>query len=75
MFLYQFLFEYVTLKNKQAYVGDYNSKRALYEFCLVFINVDAFLKISMHLFLPYVSNLCIRNEFTVCSHYQTRGQL
>ena len=42
--------------------------------------VDAFLEISTHLFLPYVSNLRIRNEFTdllfsVCSHYQKRGQL
>ena len=40
--------------------------------------VDAFLEISTHLFLPHVSNLRIRNEFTdllfnVCSHYQTRG--
>ena len=26
--------------------------------------VDAFLEISTHLFLPYVSNLRIRNEFT-----------
>jgi len=36
--------------------------------------VDAFLKISTHLFLPYLSNLRTRNEFTdllfnVCSHY------
>ena len=36
--------------------------------------VDAFLEISAHLFLPYLSNLRIRNEFTdlpfnVCSHY------
>ena len=36
--------------------------------------VDAFLEISTHLFLPYLSNLRIRNEFTdlpfnVCSHY------
>ena len=30
--LHQFPFEYVTLKHQQ--VGDYNSKRALYEFCL-----------------------------------------
>ena len=42
--------------------------------------VDALLEISTHLFLPFVSNLCIRNEFTdllfnVCSHYQKRGQL
>ena len=42
--------------------------------------VDAFLEISTHLFLPYVSNLRIRNEFTellfnLCSHYQKRGQL
>ena len=49
----------------------------------VFVNpgaVDAFLKISTHLFLPYVSNLTIRNEFTdllfnVCSHYQKRWQV
>ena len=38
--------------------------------------VDVFLKISTHLFLPYSSNLCIRNEFTdlifnVCSHYMS----
>ena len=26
--------------------------------------VDAFLEISMHLFLPYLSNLLIRNDFT-----------
>ena len=31
---YQFPFEYVTLKDKQAYVGGYNSKRAVNEFCL-----------------------------------------
>ena len=36
--------------------------------------VGAFLEISTHLFLPYLSNLHIRNEFTyllfnVCSHY------
>ena len=36
--------------------------------------VDAFLEISMHLFLPYLSNLCTMNEFTdllfnVCSNY------
>ena len=42
--------------------------------------VDAFLEMSSHLFLPYISNLCIRNEFTellfnVCSYYQKRGQL
>ena len=42
--------------------------------------VDAFLKISTHMFLPYVLNLRIRNEFTglffnVCSHFQKRGQL
>ena len=30
--LHQFRFKYVTLKHKL--VGDYNSKRALYEFCL-----------------------------------------
>ena len=32
--LYQSPFVYVTLKDKQAYVGGYSSKRALYEFCL-----------------------------------------
>ena len=42
--------------------------------------VDAFLEISTHLFLPYVSNLRTRKEFTdllfnPCSHYQKRGQL
>ena len=42
--------------------------------------VDVFLKISTHLFLPYVSNLRIWNEFTdllfnLCSRYQKRGQL
>ena len=42
--------------------------------------VDAFLGISTHLFLPCVSNLRIRNEFTdlllnLCSHYEKRGQL
>ena len=42
--------------------------------------VDAFLEISTHSFLPYVSNLRIRNEFTdllfdLCSHYLNRGQL
>ena len=42
--------------------------------------VDAFLEISTHLFLPCISNLRIRIEFTdllfnVCSHYQKRGQL
>ena len=34
---------------------------------------DAFLEISTHLFLPYLSNLLIRNDFTdllfnACSH-------
>ena len=38
--------------------------------------VDAFQEISTHLFLPYLSNLRIRNEFTdllfnVCSHYMS----
>lgn len=38
--------------------------------------VDTFLEISTHLFLPYLSNLRIRNEFTdllfnVCSHYMS----
>ena len=38
--------------------------------------VDTFLEISTHLFLPYLSNLGIRNEFTdllfnVCSHYMS----
>ena len=38
--------------------------------------VDDFLEISTHLFLPYLSNLRIRNEFTnplfnVCSHYMS----
>ena len=36
--------------------------------------VDAYLEISTHLFLPYLSNLRPRNEFAdllfnVCSHY------
>ena len=39
--------------------------------------VDAFLEISTHLFLPYLSNLHTRNEFTdllfnVCSHISSR---
>ena len=39
--------------------------------------VDAFEEISTHLFLPYLSNLRIRNEFTdllfnVCSHYRAK---
>ena len=38
--------------------------------------VDAFLEISTHLFLPYLSSLRIRNDFTdllfnVCSHYMS----
>ena len=38
--------------------------------------VDAFLEISMHLFLPHLSNLRIRNDFTdllfnACSHYMS----
>ena len=38
--------------------------------------VDAFLEISTHLFLPYLSNLRIRNDFTdllfnVCSHHMS----
>ena len=38
--------------------------------------VDTFLEISTHLFLPYLSNLRIRNEFTdllfnVFSHYMS----
>ena len=36
--------------------------------------VDAFLEISTHLFLPCLSNVLIRNDFTdllfnACSHY------
>ena len=79
--LYQFPFEYVTLEDKQ--VDGYSSKRALYEFCFwqpwyLFKTcaVDAFLEISVHLFLPYLSNLRTRNGFTdllfnVCSHYMS----
>ena len=38
--------------------------------------VDAFLEISTHLFLPYLSNLLIRNDFAdllfnACSHYMS----
>ena len=38
--------------------------------------VDAFLEISKHLFLPYLSNIRIRNEltdllFNVCSHIKS----
>ena len=38
--------------------------------------VDAFLQISTNLFLPYLSSLRIRNDFTdllvnVCSHYMS----
>ena len=38
--------------------------------------VDAFLEISTHLLLPYLSSLCIRNDFTdllfnVSSHYMS----
>ena len=38
--------------------------------------VNAFPEISTHLFLPYLSNLRIRNDFTdllfnVCSHYMS----
>ena len=65
--LNQFPFEYVTLKHKQ--VGDYNSKTALYR-NFGFVNpgiyscaVDAFLEISTHLFLPYLSSLRIWNDF------------
>ena len=41
--------------------------------------VDAFLEISTHLFLQYLSNLRIRNEltdllFNVCSHYMSSRQ-
>ena len=32
--LYQFPFEYVTLKDNEVYIGGYNSRRALFEFCL-----------------------------------------
>ena len=75
--LYQFPCEIVALKDKQ--VGGYSSKRALYECCfcqpgIYSCAVDAFLEISTHLFLPYLSNLRTRNGFTdllfnVCSHY------
>ena len=46
----------------------------------IYLCAVAFLEISTHLFLPYVSNLRIRNTFTdllfnVCSHYQKRGQI
>ena len=38
--------------------------------------VDAFLEISTHLFLPYLSGLRVRNDFTdllvkVCSHHMS----
>ena len=38
--------------------------------------VNPFLEISTHLFLPYLSNLLIRNDFTdllfnACSHYMS----
>ena len=41
--------------------------------------VDAFLEISTHLFLPYLSSLRIRNNFkdlifNVCSHYMSSGE-
>ena len=41
-----------------------------------FCAVDAFLEISTNLFLPYLLNLRIRNEFiemlfNVCSHYMS----
>ena len=84
--LERFPFEYTSLKDKQAYIGGYNSKRAP-SVNSVFVNpgiyscaIDAFLEISTHLFLPYVWNLHIRNDFTdllfnVCSQYQKRGQL
>ena len=63
-------------------MGDYNLKRALYyEFCLFNLGIyscadDAFLEISTHLFLSYLSSLRIRNDFTdllfnVCSHYMS----
>ena len=65
--LNQFPFENVTLKHKQ--VGDYNSKTALYQ-NFGFVNpgiyssvVDAFLEISTHLFLTYLSSLRIWNYF------------
>ena len=49
----------------------------------VFVNPSIYLcavNALLEIFLPYVSNLRIRNEFTdllfnVCSHYQKRGQL
>ena len=39
--------------------------------------VDAFLEISAQLFLPYLSSLCIRYDFTdllfnVCTHMSSR---
>ena len=42
--------------------------------------VEAFLEISAHFFLPYLSNLRIRDEFTdlpfnVCSHYMFSREL
>ena len=45
-------------------------------FVIISCAVDAFLEISTHLFLPYLSNLRIRSEFTdllfnVCSHYMS----
>jgi len=70
-------FEFDTVEDQQ--VGGYSSKRALYEL-ISFVSpgiyscaVDAFIEISTHLFLPYLSILLTRNEFTdllfnVCSH-------
>ena len=68
---------HVTLKDNKSVV----TIRRGHFMISVFVNpgiyscaVDAFLEISAHLFLPYLSNLRIRNEFTdllfnVCSHY------
>ena len=76
-FVISIFFEYVTLKDNKSMV----TIRRGHFMNSVFVNpgiyscaVDAFLEISAHLFLPYLSNLRIRNEFTdllfnVCSHY------
>ena len=76
----------MSLKDKQAKHMSVVTIRRGHLMNSVFVNpgiyscaVDAFLEISTHLFLPCVSNVRIRNEFTdmlfsVYSHYQKRGQ-
>ena len=78
--LYQFLFEYVTLKDKQAYVGGYNSKRHFMSLLtLVIINVLLMLfwkslRICFyHMYQIYILGMSLQTCFSVFVHIIKSG--